>query len=426
MANNTFHNVVASEQLYHLSDILKRPVYLGDTKIGSLDDLVIVDRDVVADVTHIRVHQPFGDPPYYVPWEKVQALTAKAVALDPATELHTLANAPAGAVLLKDYIVDKRVLDVDGREIEVVYDVTLALKAGRLFVIGVDLHRYALLRRLGLEWLGKLLYGVTDDAHQPHVAWNLVEPLPEQLGSFKGDLKLKVLKEELAKMPPSDVARILEELSHDQRLAILDGLETESASDTLEELDPTTQRALIAAMPKDKVARLIDLMTSGQAADVLSVLPAADARAILALLSRRLAGKVRQLLEQQEEKVVNFLTGSYIKLRPEDTVAQARRTYQQLKTPKAPRSYLYVVDEQGRLRGVITASELLTATDDTLLKDIMNDTVVALTPDETLKEASEMFEAYGFRALPVVDKDGKLLGVIPYRDVMNLKHRYVG
>jgi len=156
------------------------------------------------------------------------------------------------------------------------------------------------------------------------------------------------------------------------------------------------------------------------------VLPAADARAILALLSKRLAGKVRQLLEQQEEKVVNFLTSSYIKLRPEDTVAQARRTYQQLKTPKAPRSYLYVVDEQERLRGVITAAELLTVTDDTLLKDIMNDTIVALTPDETLKEASEMFEAYGFRALPVMDKDGRLLGVIPYRDVMNLKHRYVG
>ena len=226
-------------------------------------------------------------------------------------------------------------------------------------------------------------------------------------------------------MPPSDVARILEELSHDQRLAIIEGLEAESASDTLEELDPAAQRSLIAGMPKDKVARLIDLMTPGQAADILSVLPAADAKAILALLSHRLAGKVRQLLEHQDEKVVNFLTGSYLKLHPEDTVGQARRAYQQVGTPKAPRSYLYVVDEQERLRGVITAAELLMASDDTLLKDIMNDTVVTLTAEETLREASEMFEAYGFRALPVMAEDGKLLGVVPFRDVMNLKHRYV-
>jgi Mg/Co/Ni transporter MgtE len=342
--------------------------------------------------------------------------------LDIKTELEKLQSVPTGTVPLQDYIADKKVLDVQDREVEVVYDVILALIRIHLYVIAVDLSQRGMLRRMGLGWVARLLGAALPERT---VAWDLVEPLPENIGSFAGDLKLKVVREELAKMPAADAADILETLSHDQRFAIFDKLETEKASDTLEELDPTAQRGLIAALPKAHVARLIDLMTPGQAADILSVLPSADAHSILELLSKPLAGKVHQLLHQQEEKVVNFLTASYLKLQPDDMVIRARRIYQQTATLEAPRSYLYIVDEQERLRGVVTATQLFMATDDTLLKNIMNSTLVTLTADNTLKDASEMFERYGFRALPVTDANDKLLGVVPYRDVMNLKHRYV-
>jgi magnesium transporter len=415
------HN--SSEELYRLSDLLKRPVWLGDKKIGRVTDLVIEDKDIVAEVSHVCVCRPFGQSPFYVPWMSVLSLTAHAVSLDPGLDTRSLEQAPAGAVLLRDYIVDKRVLDVSGREVQIVYDVILALKTGRLFVISVDLSRSALLRRLGLNRVAKIIYG---DTRQPAVAWNLVEHLPEELGSFKGDLRIKILREELAKLPPFDAARILEELSHDQRLVILHGLEIETASDTLEEIDPTVQRGLIAAMPKEYTAGLISHMTPGQAADVLSVLPSAEARVILGLLGQhRLARKVRQLLDQQEAEIANFLTESYLKFLPDCTVGQARQAYQQIVTLKASNAYAYVADKEGKLLGIVTAAELLQARDDTLLQNIMNRTVVTLAPEQSLQEASKMFARYRFRALPVTDRSGKLLGVVPYRDVMNLKHRYV-
>jgi Mg/Co/Ni transporter MgtE len=87
--------------------------------------------------------------------------------------------------------------------------------------------------------------------------------------------------------------------------------------------------------------------------------------------------------------------------------------------------YLYIVDENDILLGVIDIKELLKAPDEALLKDIMTSKVISLKPESTLKEASIMFERYGFRALPVTDANGKIIGVVPYRDVMNLKHLFI-
>ena len=87
--------------------------------------------------------------------------------------------------------------------------------------------------------------------------------------------------------------------------------------------------------------------------------------------------------------------------------------------------YLYILDDQDKLLGVIDIKELLMAEDEVLLKDIMATKVISLSPESTLKQASEMFARYSFRALPLIDINGKMLGVVPYRDVMNLRHLFM-
>ncbi|MGO8704828.1 MAG: CBS domain-containing protein [Candidatus Brocadiia bacterium] len=354
----------------------------------------------------------------------MKSLSLQGVILDPALDLRSVSAAPKGAVLLNDYIVDKKVLDVEGREVEVVYDVSLAIIRIHLYVIAVDFSRYSLLRRLGFGWLARSMRGVRQQAGSQTVAWNLVEPLPHQLGSFVGDIKLKLLKEEPAKMPPVDMARVLEELSHDQRLAILDGLEPDSASEALEELDPKTQRELIPFMPKGKAARLIDAMTPGQAADVLAALPASAARAILELMDQHKSGRVQAILDEHEALISDYLVPEFVKLTPDISVPEARRRCQRTRTRDAAQC-VFVVDAEDRVIGVADAIDLLRAADETLLKDIMKKNVVTLDRDGTLKDASEAFARYGFHILPVTDPQRKLLGIVPYRDVMNLKHRYL-
>jgi Mg/Co/Ni transporter MgtE len=88
--------------------------------------------------------------------------------------------------------------------------------------------------------------------------------------------------------------------------------------------------------------------------------------------------------------------------------------------------YIYITDPAGMLTGVLDIRELLAARDDSRLSEIMTENIVSLSPGNTLKDAFSMFNRYGFRALPVIDQNGVILGVVPYRDVMNLKHRTLG
>ena len=425
MNNPNNGNKNNGEQIFFLSEVIGKQVIWNGKKIGKLTDFLIVDKDKIAEITHLYVSRPFGEKCLLIPWERVKLMTLKEMIVD-IEDLPRYEGEPAeGAILLKDHVLDKKVLDVDGREVEVVYDVKMVMRNNKLYVVDVDLSRYGLLRRMGLKWLANFIYSLADRIKNQTIAWNYVQPLPEQISSFKGDIKLKVLKERLADMPAIDLADILEELDHDQRVAIFDDLDTEHASDTLEELDPKVQRDLIASLKKDKAAQLINEMTPGQAADILSVLPWWEVKSILKLINKDTADKIQSILEQQEEKIINFATLDCLLFTPDMTVDQARKKFQRAAKDKDVIAYIYIVDEQNKLLGVIDLKELLRAEAEALLKDIMTDRVISLNPQSTLKEASEMFARYGFRALPITDENDKMLGVIPYRDVMNLKHLFL-
>jgi CBS domain-containing protein/sporulation protein YlmC with PRC-barrel domain len=421
MALNGLRPSLIAGQIYRLSDLLKRSVFAADKKIGWLEDLVIEDKDIVAEVTHVCIGRPFGDPTLYAPWTKVKLLSGDRMELDAAVEISGLTAAPAGAVLLADYILDKKVLDVEGREVEVVYDAVLAIHRIHLYVIAVDLSRRSMWRRVGLGRLARFFARGESDRI---VAWDVVEPLPQKLGSFAGDLRLKVVKEELARMSPTDVARILEELDHDQRFAIFDTMDAPEASDTLEELDPRSQRDLIAVLPKEKAARLVGLMTPGQAADVLSAVSWAQATAVLHHLDKEKAERIREIMNKQEEEVADYVISDFIKFAPDATAQEARQRCREAKNRDAV-AYLYVVDAENRLQGVIELADLLRAADQTPLKDIMRARTIFLRSDDSLKEAARVFERYGYRALPVVERTGKLLGIVLSRDVLDLEHHYV-
>jgi magnesium transporter len=257
------------------------------------------------------------------------------------------------------------------------------------------------------------------------ISWTYIQPLPKQISSFKGDVRLKVLKERLAEIHPVDMADIIEDLDHEQRVAIFDELETSHASDTLEEINPNVQRDLVSSLRKEKVAHLINEMTAGQAADVLAVLPASEASSILELIEPDKAHKIRSILSKQEQSIINFVTTSFIKLPPDKEVAETRKEYRHFARGKDAVMYLHVVDNNDKLLGIIDIKELLQAEGETQLKDIMEDKVITLDQESTLEEASILFDRYDFRSIPIVDNFHKILGVILYRDVMDLKHRFM-
>ncbi len=425
MNNVMGKNQETLEATYFLSDLIGRKVFNGYEKIGKLQDMAIVEQGKLPIVTHLIVHRPFGRKPLLIPWERVVAVNVRRIVVD-LEVMEQFEGEPAeNQVLLNDHVLDKKVLDMDDNEIDVVYDIKLVLRNRVLFVTDVDFSRYALFKRLGLERPMKLLFGGTSLMKKETLSWSYVQPLPQQIGSFRGNVKLNVLKEKLTEIPPVDLADILEELSGEQRLAIFNQLETEHASDTLEEIEPRVQRQLISSIKKERAAELINAMTPAQAADILAILPASDANDILKLMNKEDAGKIQYLLDKQDEKIVNFATSDFIKLPPHTTAGYVEDHFPEIAREKDEIMYIYVVDEKNVLLGVVDVKEVLKANNDNKLGDIMTTNVIDLSPESTLVEAAELFSRYSFRAIPVTNGNHVILGVIPYRDVMNLKHRFV-
>jgi len=412
------------EQSFFLSEILGARVMLNKKKVGKLADLVMKENGPLPVVTHLLVNRPFGETAL-VAWESVSQINNHVVEIHVENIDALPKEPPEGAIQVRDHILDKKALDLEGREVEVVYDVRLVKKGGRLYVSEVDLSRYGLLRRIGLTWLANLIYRMAESIQEQTISWTYIEPLPSSISSFKGNVQLKVLKEALGDMHPVDVADILEELDHDQRMAIFQELETEQASDTLEEIGPSVQRQVVESLDLKKAAELIDEMTPAQAADILAILPADEAREIIDLLDQENQEKIQPILDTQDEHILNLATEEILKY-PLDCTAQAVVDgYRTAAKGKDVIMYLYVVDAEDRLLGVLDIKELLLAEETALLGDIMTEQVITLEPDTTFKESVDMFSRYGFRALPITDEQDHILGVVTYRDMMNLTHRFI-
>ena len=413
-----------NEQL-HLSRLLGAGVFKGAEKVGSLRDLAIVAEAKIPEVTYLVCARPFGAPPLFVPWKEVASFGEKEIRVRIGEYAHYIERPGKHLVLLSDHILDKKVVDMEDREVEVVYDIGLVSKDGKLYATEVDISRYGLLCRLGLRWLAQAIYKSGRISKQT-VPWSYIQPLGEGLDSFRGDLKLTVLRENLSELPTVDLADILEALDPERRVELFNQLDTDHASDTLEEIDPNVQRDLVSSLKKERVAELIDQMTPAQAADTLSALPLAETQSILPLLDPENAGKIKSILDAQEQQIVNFATTDVLKVGPDESVAMVIAAYREASKNIAVHSYAYVTDTSGKLLGLVGLKDLVLATAERRVSEIMQEKLVSLGPENTLREAAELFNRYGFRALPVTDAAGTLLGAIPYRDIMKLKHRFVG
>ena len=414
--------VTVLEQEFFLSEILRRRVFVKKRRIGRVSDLAIVETSKLPEVTHVVISRPFGHPSLTVPWDKVLLISNNEVVLDIDTEAtKQYERAPQEhLILLHDHILDKKILDMDDHEVEIVYDVKLAFQGGKLHATEVDFSHYRALRRLGLRKLAKLL---TSRNKEARVSWLYVQSLPEQLGSFAGNIKLKVPKAGLSEIHPVDLADILEELEGGQRVALFNALDAEQASETLEEVEPRVQRELIRAIEKERAAVLINEMSPAQAADILAILPRDEAGAILKLIDRDISSKVEHIIGEHTEQILLYASLELIKLPATTQADEVLDRYRELATGKNVVTYIYITDEADTLKGVVDLRDIVGAEPGQTLGDIMTAHVIALPKDASLRDAVMLFERYNFRALPITDENDRLLGAVSSRDVRNLRPR---
>jgi len=405
------------KQFYFFSDFLNRKAYLpSGKKAGKVVDLVAERGDPYPLILGMVIKSK-GRKKDFIPWEKTLHIEPRIILSE--EDFLDLTNflTSKDVVLLREEVMDKQIVDTYGAKVVRVNDLHFLKVESRLRLVHVDVGFRGLMRRVGweryadrvLEWL--FSYKLPNQ----FISWKYV-----QLLSGSDLLHLSVSQKKLSHLHPADLADIIEDLSGRERSAIFDALDPETAAETLEEIDPKIQKALIETIPVEKASDIVEEMSPSDAADLLADLPEERAEEILEGMEQEKAEDLRELLVHPEETAGGLMTTAYLSLTPEIMVDSA---ISRLKA-EAPNldimDYIYIVDEEESLQGVVSIRDLLTAQSHQPLSEIQVPRVVSVTLDEDQKEVVEIFAKYGFRALPVVDDENHLKGVISFRNVLEV------
>ena len=414
---------IEEAQYLRVSELVDRKVRTeAQVVLGRLQDFVFLDDPKYAEVTHLLVRRPFGRPPLKIPWSQVVRLnrTETVVRDPPGGGEYASIDDPGELLLLRDRILDKRILDTRGFGIDVVYDVQLLKAGSQLFVVAAVIGQEARRRRLGL-W-GRVAASVSEgQSPEERIPWKFVQPIGPDLTSTGGDVRLTVTREALGRIPPEDAADILEELGREERLTIFNALDTKAAALALEATEPRVQREIIADTEAARLGQIIAHLSPVEIADIVSILPDEDARELLGLLKGEVAIKVRSIVEEHEVPALTLAVRTFLEFPGEITVEEAFARFRREAPKCLVTMYLYVVDADRHVRGVVDINELLQADPTQRLEEIMTQGLVVVSPRTSWTQVLELFRKYRFRAIPVVDDSRKILGVIREKDAFVLE-----
>jgi magnesium transporter len=400
----------------YLTDVLDRPVLAGPgrRKLGKLSDLVFALKEPYPELVGLYLEHGWGKPTEFIPWDKVERLEERRAVYVQAPEGNdrypVFVDQP-GWLLADAHLIGRTILDLDGRRIEAVNDIQFLESKGRLVLVHVDTSFAGILRR----WkLGRLRW-IKDEL----ISWKKIQPLSIEDMNKTDQVTLSVTRAELKELPPEDLADALEELSGKEQEALFSALDSETAAEVLVEAEPRAQRQLVADLEPERARELLGEMTAPEVASLLAVLPHDDKTELVELLPPDVADKVQDLLSDPEIRASDLALGGYLAFTADATVGQVLAGLRASGRERWCLSYVYVVEPPGsRLVGVVDLRELVLATDDVRLGDIMSTPVVSAEADSHEKALREHFAKYHFALLPVVDAQDHLLGVIRFKDIM--------
>jgi magnesium transporter len=395
-----------------LSQLVGKPVLdLHGAPFGRVRDLIVALGEEYPPVTGIVVRVS-GDRDIFLPWTDVDAIDESGARLHTSSiDITNFQQRPNEIRLWLD-LQDKQIVDVEGRKIVRVNDIQLAPVRGRLRLIAVDVGLAGILRRLGLSGPGERLARALGLPIENYIEWKDVDPVESSVSS----LKLRVPHQALSTLHPADVAHIVEQLAPRDRAGIMAALEEGRAADVLEELSAEDQVDVLDDLPSERAADILEEMGPDEAADLIADLPEKRRAELLGLMEPEEAQDVRELLAYGEETAGGLMTTDFITVAADETAQQVIDRLRELKPEADHVYYLYVTEADGTLIGTITLRGLIIATPETRVRDFTRADPISVTVDTDADEAARAIARYNLLALPVVDDEGRMQGVVTVDD----------
>ncbi len=318
-------------------------------------------------------------------------------------------------LLLAHNVMDKQIVDVHDYRVVRVNDVRLEPSAGRLYLVGVDTGTRGLLRRMGLMHLSdKFAKIIKVRPSSKVIAWHDVEAFERGVGR----LKLRVSAARLSALHPADIARIVNELDPDQRTDVIEDLDVETAADVLVEADPEVQASIVENLEDELAADILEEMEPDEAADVLGDISAERREDILEEMEPEEAEDVKELLAYDDETAGGLMTTEYVAISKDLTAQQAIDKIRELEPEAETIYYIYVIDSAEHLVGVISLRDLIVAKPEQPVEEFMIEKVIHVHTDASVEEVAQSLSDYNLLAVPVVDEENTLQGIITVDDAL--------
>jgi magnesium transporter len=402
----------------YLSELLGREV--RDVKgalFGKLSDVLIAQEgngSPYPRIVALAVKRNGGEAKF-LPWGGTEDLAGNKIILQ---QPPVAAFDPTGnEVFLDRDVMDKQVIDTSGFRVVRVNDLELAKIGDYYRLVNVDIGGRGLLRRLGWE-----------DAFE-HVADIFHRELPSRSIAFtdlefipRGDLKVRVTRAKLNELHPADIAAILEDLRPRDAGRLIRDLTDEKAADVMEELEPEFQADVLETLTDERAADIVEEMEPDEATDALQEMEEDKRAQVFNLMEPDESAAVAELIRHPEDTAGGLMTPKYVTVPTGITVAESLQKVRAEAVAKEAETiyYVYAVDTDEHLVGVVSLSDLVLADPASAVDAIMHHKPVRVQIDASREEVLEAIAKYNLLAVPVVDAENHLQGIVTADDALDL------
>jgi CBS domain-containing protein/sporulation protein YlmC with PRC-barrel domain len=398
--------------MLYLSQVLGRPIRdLEGERVATIKDVIVrlgeEDHPPVAGFVARYQRRDFFMPRWRISEFNEQGARLNADILD----LRPFVRRENEVLLARD-VLDKQLIDVDGKRVVRVNDVQLIEAGNEWRVTGADVSLQGLWRRL-------LPAGFVGSGRPVEVIdWADVG----YLATDAATVQLKSSSDKLARLHPVEIARLAEALSYHHGSEIVEALDDETAAETLEEMPAERQARIIGDMDEERAADILEWMSPDEAADVLGDLPEEKAEELLGLMEGEEQADVAELLPYEDDTAGGLMTTEFVTLPRDLTVGEALARLREMAETPNMIYYLYVVEHEvsWRLVGVIALRSLILADPGAPLEEVMRDDFQTAQPDDSAHDVAQKIAEYNLLALPVLDEAGDILGIVTVDDAMEM------
>ncbi len=400
--------------MIYLSQVLGRPIYsFAGEEIATIKDVVVLygNEDYAP---MIGLVARYRRRLFFMPKERLKEFGRNGAKLETDILDLTPFSRRDGEILLAKDVLDKQLIDIDGKRVVRVNDVQLIETGKEWRVAGADVSLQGFLRRLFPAGIypGKKVVEVIDWADVGYLATD----------SKTVTVQLKSSKDKLSKLHPVEIAQLAEALSPVHRMDIVGSLDDEIAADTLEEMSTENQARILEELDEERAADLLEEMSPDDAVDVLEELDDEKAQELFALMEEHEKVDVAELMSYEADTAGGLMTTEFVAIPQNLTVAQAINYLRQMaKTPHMI-YYIYITENENsrRLVGIITLRVLILANPEDTISDLMRTDFQAVSPGEPSEDVALKIAEYNLLALPVLNDEGEILGIATVDDAMEI------